>query len=137
MRHPLPSTASRADERGASLSVLVVVVMMALFLVAGLVVDGGAKVSAVRRAESVAAHAARAGADAGAVGRAAGTGVDVGAVRAASAGVLAERGVAGDVVVEAGEVRVTTRVEERTVFLSAIGIDAVAGTGDATAVLVR
>lgn len=123
------------DERGQALSAFVVVVLSALFLVAGLVVDGGSKSAAKAEAESVAAHAARAAVDASARSRATGTTLDVGAVTAAGRQVLADRGVTGTVSIEAGVVRVTTEVTTRTVFLSLVGVSSMRSTGDATAVL--
>ena len=123
------------DERGQALSSFVSVVLVALFCVTGLVVDGGARSAAEAEAESVAAHAARAAVDASARHRAAGRAVDAGAVRAAGQQVLADRRVRGEVVVSAGRVRVTTRTTTRTVFLSLIGVTELTATGDATASL--
>lgn len=134
--HPLRQPSPR-DERGQALSSLLAVVVMALFLVTGLVVDGGAKVAAARAAESAAAHAARAGVDAGAVSRASGAALDLAAVRSGAQAVLADRGVQGSVAIEAGVVRVSTRTSARTVFLSILGINELAATGEATASLER
>lgn len=127
----------RRDERGQALSTFVGVVVAALFLVTGLVVDGGAKAAITREAEAVAAHAARAGADAGGVSRAAGAPLDLSAVRSAAQAVLEDRGVQGIVAVEASGVRVTTRTSTRTVFLSVLGINELAASGEATASLER
>ena len=129
-----PSLAGR-DQRGQALSSFVAVVLVALFGVAGLVVDGGARSAAKAEAESVAAHAARAAVDAGVRHRAAGRPVDVGAVRAAGQQVLADRGIVGEVTVEAGRVTVATRTRTRTVFLSLIGVAELRASGDATAQL--
>lgn len=125
----------RRDERGQSLSALVAVVLVALFLVTGLVVDGGRQVAAARSAESGAAQAARAASDQSATTRASGTGLDVGAVRAAGQRVLAERRLTGEVSVVGGQVRVTARSSSPTLFLSLVGIATVSGAGEATAVL--
>lgn len=125
------------DERGQALSALVVGVVVTLLLVAGLVVDGGAKASAVRRAQAAAAQAARAAVDAGAASRSAGAALDVQAVRSAGQAVLAERGVTGEVDVAGGVVTVRSTDSERTTFLSLLGIAEVAGTGEATAALER
>ena len=121
------------DQRGASLSAYVAVVVFALLAVAGLVVDGGAKISALRSAESAAAQAARAGADAGATSRASGSALDLAAVEAAASGVLADRGVDGGVRVEAGRVTVTTHTSTPTVFLGLLGIGELTATGEASA----
>lgn len=120
-------------ERGVALSAHVVVVIFALLAVAGLVIDGGAKISALRTAESAAAQAARAGADAGATSRAAGTPLDLAAVQAAASGALAARDVQGDVRIEAGRVTVTTHTSAPTVFLSLIGVGQLTATGEASA----
>lgn len=121
------------DERGQSLSVLVLVVVTALLLVAGLVIDGGAQSTAARRAEQAASEAARAAIDAGAAARAAGRAAHVGAMVAAGRSVLTDRGVEGSVTVTAGRVRVETATRTETVFLGLIGIDALAATGSAEA----
>ncbi|MDN5570655.1 MAG: hypothetical protein L0G22_05255 [Propionibacteriaceae bacterium] len=121
------------DEKGQALSSFVAVVVMALILVAGLVVDGGAKANAIRTAESAAAQAARAAIDTGATSRAGGEALDVGAVRGAAQRVLADRGVAGTVSIEAGRVRVETHSSAPTVFLSLIGISSLEASGRAEA----
>lgn len=126
---------TRPDERGQSLSALVAVVLLALFLVTGLVVDGGRQVAAAREAEAGAAQAARAAADESAVARAAGAPFDLGAVRAAGQRVLAERGLAGDVRIEGGQISVRAETRSPTVFLSVLGIGSVGGSGEATASL--
>lgn len=123
------------DQRGQALSSFVAVVVAALLLVAGLVVDGGAKVSAARTAQAAASAAARAGVDAGATSRAAGARVDVGAVTAAARGVLAERGAAGTVAVVGGRVTVEARVSTPTVFLGLIGISRLDAAGSASSEL--
>lgn len=133
----LPPRTPRRDERGNALSALVGVVVMALLLVAGLVVDGGAKASALREAQVVASEAARAATDAGAVQRAAGQGVDIAAVRAAGQRRLADAGLPGSVEVAAGEVRVSVRSSRPTVFLSLLGVRELTATGEATASLRR
>ena len=125
------------DQRGQALSAFVAVVLTALFGVAGLVVDGGAKSAGRAEAESVAAHAARAAVDASARARATGTPLDVGAVRAAGAQVISDRGLVGEVTIVDGVVRVTTTSTSRTVFLSLVGITTLTSTGEATAVLER
>ncbi len=127
--------AARRDERGQSLSALVAVVLLALFLITGLVVDGGRQVAAASSAESGAAHAARAASDQSATTRASGAGLDIGAVRAAGQRVLSERRLTGEVSVVGGQVRVTARASSPTLFLSVLGIATVSGTGEATAVL--
>lgn len=124
------------DERGVSLSAMFAVVVLALLLMAGLVVDGGAQAEASRRAELGAAAAARAAADETATTRLAGKSVDAGAAVAAAQRMLDEAGVSGSVTLSGGRVRVSTRAEVGTVFLSLIGIDKLSANGSAEAELV-
>lgn len=124
------------DERGQSISVFVVVVLVALFLTVGLVIDGGQKITATARAESAAAGAARAAGNAAATGAVVGR-PDVGAAGAAARAYLASSpGVTGSVSMSGGVVVVTTRADAPTVFLSAIGIGSLSGTGRAEASIV-
>lgn len=123
------------DQRGASLSVLVLLVVTALLLVAGLVVDGGAQSAAARRAEQAASEAARAAVDAGATARAAGQAASHATMTAAGHEVLDARDVEGTVSLVAGRVRVETRTSTETIFLSLIGINGLRATGEAEAEL--
>lgn len=134
MHHPHGRPLTR-DQRGQALSAFVAVVLTALFGVAGLVIDGGAKSAAKAEVESVAAHAARAAVDASARTRATGVALDVAEVRQAGARVLADRGVTGEVRIQDGVVHVTTRTTTRTVFLSLIGITSLSAEGEASASL--
>lgn len=114
------------DERGNALSVLVVLLVPALILMIGLVVDGGGRLTAERRAESVAADAARAGTDARVRG-------GQPAARAAADQHLRAAGVDGTVQIGDGWITVHTTVDHRTVFLSLIGVDELSGHGSARA----
>jgi hypothetical protein len=132
---------AQASERG-SVTVFVSVAALALLLMAGLVVDGGAKVRAIQRADAVAAEAARAAGQA-IVLPAAVVGDPpradlVASVRTAE-GYLAAEGVAGSVEVLDGgtQVRVRVHTSTPTVFLGLIGISSLNATGEATATLVR
>jgi len=130
---PCPGTRT---ERGASLSVFVATVVVALLAVAGLVIDGGAQAAAARECQLVASEAARAASDAGALNRAAGLAVDPGAMRAAASEVLATHPrVQGDVQVSGGQVVVSTRATISTTFLSLIRITTLAASGHATVTL--
>ena len=125
------------NERGLSLSAFVAVSVLALLLVAGLVVDGGAQAVASRRAEFVAAAAARAAADETATARLAGQRPEAAAAISAARHVLADSGdVTGDVQLAGGRVVVTTTSGVDTVFLSLIGITRLNGRGSAEAELV-
>ncbi|WP_425309273.1 pilus assembly protein TadG-related protein [Ammonicoccus fulvus] len=125
------------SERGMSLSVLVLLWVFAILVVAGLVVDGGQKVTAARRAESAAAGAARAAADAGATARLAGQ-TDPGASLLAARRYLAGTPhVTGRASLVGGVVRVETESANPTIFLSLLGIGEVRSAAAAEADLVR
>lgn len=135
----------RRDQRGQAISLYVLGVISALFVMAGLVVDGGQKAHAISRAESVAAGAARAAANAGAgstVAPGSSGGLQVGAARQAAQDFLSastgggRAAVTGTVTVTDSRVVVNTATSAPTLFLSLIGIDRVEGTGTATAQVV-
>ena len=121
------------DERGQSVSVFVTVVFAALIMTVGLVVDGGQKIAAASRAETAAAGAARAAANAGVTQSLAGSSPANASVRAARTFLAGQPDVSGSASVSNGVVTVHTRASERTLFLSLIGIDTVSATGSATA----
>lgn len=125
-----------SDERGLVVSVFVLLVLAALVATAGLVIDGGQKVTAASRAEAAADGAARAAGNAAATQRLAGRDSAGAAVLAAKAYLGGQPGVTGSVRLSDGVVSVATSATEPTLFLSAIGIDAVTGTGSATASVV-
>lgn len=127
----------RRDERGMSLSVLVLLWIGAIIIVAGLVVDGGQQVTAARRAESAAGGAARAAADAGGTYRLAGRNDPGAAVAAARTFLAGADGVTGRVNVQAGVVRVETESSASTIFLSVLGIGQVRAQAAAEADLVQ
>lgn len=120
-------------ERGQSVSVFVTVVFAALIMTVGLVVDGGQKIAAASRAETAAAGAARAAANAGVTQSLAGSSPANASVRAARTFLAGQPDVSGSASVSNGVVTVHTRASERTLFLSLIGIDTVSATGSATA----
>jgi len=130
----------RDNDRG-SLSLMVVVLFVVLAALAGIVVDGGAKLTGDENAVAVAQEAARAGATSVDQSRAytAGTfAVDRQEAVTAAAGYLSGAGyhqyaVAAD---GADAIRVTVRITEPTRFLSLIGIDSFTCTGTAIASLV-
>ena len=124
------------DERGQAVSVFIVVVVAAMIITAGLVVDGGQQITAATRAEVAAAGAARAATDASATNALAGRSGAGPAVLAARAYLAGQPGVEGSVQVSSGVVTVSTSAREPTVFLSAIGIGSVQATGTATATLI-
>ena len=124
------------DERGLTVSVFVLLVLAALIATAGLVVDGGQKVTAASRAEAAADGASRAAANAAATQRLAGRDGAGSAVLAAKAYLAGQPGVTGTVDLSGGVVRVATSATEPTIFLSALAIDEVTGTGSASASIV-
>lgn len=125
--------AQRRDERGQALSGFVAVVLVALFLTAGLVIDGGSQAAAARRAQGAAAEAARAAVDEGAVARVAGDPMSPSSVRASAESVLHDRGVQGSVTVDGTVVHVATSQTVPTHFLGLIGIGTLTAHGEASA----
>lgn len=128
----------RRGERGGSQSILLLGVVVALVLSAGLVVDGGRQTAAARDAEAVAAGAARAGVNAAATGRLAGRSNTTAAVSAARSFLAGAPDVSGSVqLLPGGRLRVTTQSTQPTRYLSIIGITTVTGRGQATADLLE
>ena len=126
-----------SDERGASVSVFVAVVVFALLIAAGLVVVGGRQSAAQRAAQVAAADAARAGQDACAAARVAGRAPAPAVCVQAAQARLAAAGMPGLVVLsDPVTVRVETATSVPTVFLSLIGINSLRASGSAEAQLV-
>jgi Flp pilus assembly protein TadG len=132
--------ATAVDGERGSLILMLAVLFIALLALAGIVIDGGAKLDEAQNATAIAQEAARAGA--GMVNQAqayaAGTfTVDQGQALAAAQQYLAAAGYQGTVVpVGADSIRVTVTVTEPTKVLSIIGIDSMTATESATAALV-
>lgn len=136
-----PNRQASRDDAG-SVTLFAVAAALALFLLAGLVVDGGAKIRGVQRADALAAEAARAGGQAivlpasiqGLPPRA-----DPAAAAAEATAFLTRRGVTGTATLtDAGRsLEVTVTTSSPTVFLSLIGISDLTVTGQATATLVH
>ena len=125
-----------------SVTLFLVISVVGLLTLVGLVVDGGAKVRAVQRADALAAEAGRAGGQAINVPAAItgeGPTVDAQAAVAAAQTYLTRNGVSGIVTVtDAGhtlDVQVTANTE--TIFLGLIGINSMTVHGHATVTLVR
>jgi Flp pilus assembly protein TadG len=115
---------------------MVAVLIPALMLVIGLVIDGGAQAAANARAERVAAAAARAASDDTADARLRGEAASAGrAIAAAQRLISAEPGMRGSVEVRTQRVEVHTEVEVPTSLLSLIGISTLRGTGSAVSTL--
>jgi hypothetical protein len=127
-------------ERG-SLSLMIVVLFVALACLAGLVVDGGAKLTADENAVALAQEAARAGATSVNVSTAYSSGtfvVDEQQALAAAREYLVAAGYRRFSVsaVGARAIRVTVTITEPTRFLSLIGVRSFTATGTATSSLV-
>ena len=121
-----PSGAGPSGDRGA-VTLFVAIAMVGLMVLAGLVVDGGAKVRAAQRADRVAAEAARAAGqaiDLATVLEGSAVRVDRGAALQAAEAYLASAGVDGSArVIDRGAgISVSTRTSAPTVFLGLIGV---------------
>jgi hypothetical protein len=125
-----PSAGDR-NECGQSISLFVLVIMSALMITTGLVIDGGQKVAATSRAESAAAGAGRAAGNAAATQQLGGADSGGAAVLAAKSYLAGQPGVVGTVSISNGVVSVATSANEPTILLSVIGISSVAGRGSA------
>jgi hypothetical protein len=126
-------------ERGA-LSLMIVVLFVVLAALAGIVVDGGAKLAADETAVALAQEAARAGATTVDVSRVYASGafvVDPSEALAAAHSYLVSAGCDQFTVVAVGAraIRVSVTITEPTRFLSLIGVDSFTSTGSATASL--
>lgn len=130
------STEHGCDERGQSISLFVLVIMGALIMTAGLVIDGGQKVAATSRAESAAAGACRAAGNAAATQQLGGANPASAAVLAAKGYLAGQPGVEGTVSISNGIIVVTTTANEPTILLSIIGVASVSGEGSARANIV-
>jgi Flp pilus assembly protein TadG len=130
-----------ADADRGAISLMIVLLFVALAALAGIVVDGGAKLTGDENVAAAAQEAARAGATTVDVSGAYATGsfaVDQRRALAAARGYLAEAGYHSFSVTADGirAIRVTVTVTEPTRFLSMIGVRFFTCTGTATAVLV-
>jgi hypothetical protein len=129
------------SDRGA-VTLFVAIAMVGLLALAGLVVDGGAKVRAVQRADRVAAEAARAAGqavDLAGVLEGSDVRVDRRAALVAAEAYLRASGVEGAArVIEGGRgIAVTTTTSVPTVFLGLIGVPRFTVRGSAEVALVH
>ena len=126
-------------ERGG-LSLMIVILFAVLAALAGIVVDGGAKLTADETAVALAQEAARAGATTVNVSTAYASGsfvVDQGQALSAARSYLVSAGYNRFTAVAVGAraIRISVTITEPTRFLSLIGIDSFTSTGTATASL--
>jgi Flp pilus assembly protein TadG len=124
------------DADRGSITAYVLIMTVALVVLAGLVLDGGAALTAHGRAADTAQQAARAGADALdetslRAGTPAGLTANPAAARAAAAAVLAAADITGDITVTGASVTVTARASNPTAILAIVGITRVGGTATA------
>ncbi len=139
MRHRSTSSPEGDGDRG-SLTLMLAVMMVALLVLGGLVIDGGRKLNEAENAYAIAQEAARAGAGQVDTSTAYGSGVfrvDQAQAITAAREYLASAGYTGSVsAVGADGIRVSVTVTEHTDVLSLIGIDTMTSTGTAVASLV-
>ncbi len=143
--NPWASRQSAADSGRAddgAVTLFVAIAMVGLLALAGLVVDGGAKVRAVQRADRVAAEAARAAGqaiDLGAVLEGSDVRVDRRGALVAAELYLQAAGIDGSArVVDGGSaIVVSTTTSAPTVFLGLIGVPSFTVRGSAEVALVH
>ena len=137
------ASSSAADEQSeeGSITLFLAISAVGLLVLAGLAVDGGAKVRAVQRADRIAAEAARAAAqalDIAAVRSGEGIAVDRRAAVRAAHEYLASAGVEGAASFAGGSrLTVVTHTSTPTVFLSLVGVAQLRVSGRADVVLVH
>ncbi len=127
------------DERGA-VAIFAVVVVFALFLAIGLVVDGGGRIRAMQQADSLAAEAARTGAQAVVIdGDADQPTIDFGPACQAASDYLVQAGAQPTECarVDDSTVRVGVSISYENIFLSLVGQPTGEATGSAEARLAR
>jgi Flp pilus assembly protein TadG len=130
--------AGRGGDKGAAITSMVMVLLLALFLLVGLTVDGGTHVRGITRAERVATEAARAGLQ---YYRSSGVPDPDSAVTAAEQ-YLAAANTDGTLtgtaeIVGVNELLVSVTVRTKTTFLGIVGIDELTATGSGQADLVN
>ena len=128
------------DRERGTITLMLLVIFVALLALAGIVIDGGAKLDQAENANAVAQEAARAGAGMVNQAKALATGaftVDQAQALAAAQQYLDKVGYRGTAVPDGPDaIRVTVIVTAPTHVLSIIGIDSMTSTGAATASLV-
>ena len=115
---------------GGGMSLLMLGAAVALMMILGLIVDGGAKARALDHAGAIAAETARAAAATYRPGDAA---IDPIVADVAARDYLAAAGATGSIAVAGMTVTATATLTARTVFLPLVGIDEFTVTGDGQA----
>jgi hypothetical protein len=128
------------DREHGSITLMLLVMFVAMLALAGIVIDGGAKLDQAENANAIAQEAARAGAGMVNQAKALATGtftVDQGQALSAAQQYLTRAGYHGTVAADGPDaIRVTVVVVAPTHVLSIIGIDTMRSVGTATASLV-
>jgi len=128
------------DRERGTITLMLLVMFVALLALAGIVIDGGAKLDQAENANAIAQEAARAGAGMVNQGQALATGsfaVDQAQALAAAQQYLNHLGDNGTVAPDGPDaIRVTVRLTAPTHVLSILGIDTMTSNGSATASLV-
>jgi Flp pilus assembly protein TadG len=127
-------------DQAGSVSLFLVVAVLAVFIAVGLVVDGGQKLRAAQRADDTAAEAARAAVQSvqpASTVRGEAPRVDATAAIYAAQQYLRRAGITGTVSVIGDRVRVTTSSSFSPAFLSLIGLGTQTVAGRAEARLAR
>jgi Flp pilus assembly protein TadG len=124
------------SERG-SLTLPIIILVTALMMAIGLVVDGSGKIQAGERANQIASSAARAAASSLTGDIVVGSGIRLDATTAQNTALayIAAADVAGTAAVTGDTITVTVTDDYTTVFLRAIGITTLTGSGTAQAQL--
>jgi hypothetical protein len=129
-----------SDRERGSITLMLLVMFVAMLALAGIVIDGGAKLDQAENANAIAQEAARAGAGMVNQAKALATGsftVDQAQALAAAQRYLARAGYHGTATADGPDaIRVTVVVTAPTHVLSIIGIDTMRSVGSATASLV-
>jgi Flp pilus assembly protein TadG len=134
---PSARAGHEATERG-NITLPLLILVAAFILFVGLVVDGSGQVQAGDRASQLAQSAARAATNS-LTGEAIATGglqLDPVRARTVALAYLTGPGVSGDATVTGNTVTVDVTVQYTTIFLSIIGINALDGSGTASAQLI-
>lgn len=116
----------RSDTGSGGMSLMMLVCSVALMMILGLVVDGGAKARALDHAGAIASEAARAAA---ATYRPGDVAIDPAVADQAAQDYLTAAGATGSVTVTGLDVSATATLKQDTVFLPLVGIDAFTVTG--------
>ena len=125
------------DPQNGSITLVFAVLMVSLIAMVGLVVDGQIQMTAQRRADSVAAEAARAaGQEINGSVVSGSAGVNRARAIAAARAHLRTAGVRGDVSISGTTIVVRTNTTKEAVILPIIGITRLNATGEATVEIV-